>query len=118
MRSLHSLLITGATLVLAGCASVQAPLPPSLELPKPATDLRAVRKGDHDYFSWTAPTQTMDRQRVRRQGPTRICRSLEALMSACGASVGNVPPAAKAQSQNIAVGNPYPQASFVDALPA
>lgn len=122
MRSLHSLLITSTTLVLAillaGCASVQAPLPPSLELPKPPTDLRAVRKGDHVYLSWSVPTQTLDRQTVRRQGPTRVCRSLEALMSACGMPVSIVPPTIKAQLQNSAVGNPYPQAGFVDTLPA
>ncbi len=118
MRSLYSLLIASATLVLAGCASVQAPLPPSLELPHPPTDLRAYRKGDHVYLSWSVPTQTMDRQRVRRPGPTRICRSLEALMSACGSPVGNVAPPSKDELQKSTAANPNPQASFVDTLPA
>ncbi len=67
-------------------------MPPSLELPKPVTDLRAVRKGDKVYLAWTAPTQTSDRQTVRHLGPTRICRSLEITMSDCGAPVGEVPP--------------------------
>src|ERR1700739_2438386 len=82
------------TVVLAGCASVQAPLPPSLELPKPPTDLHALRKGNHVYLFWTVPTQTMDRQTVRHPGPTRICRGLEALLSTCGTPVGNVAPVA------------------------
>jgi hypothetical protein len=60
----------------------------------------------------------MDRQSVRRQGPTRICRGLEALMSTCGTPVGNVPPAASAEAQKGTGINSKPQGSFVDALPA
>jgi hypothetical protein len=105
------------TVVLAGCASVQAPLPPSLELPKPPTDLRALRKGNHVYLYWTVPTQTMDRQSVRHPGPTRICRGLESLLSTCGAPVGSVDPVAKIEDQKKNVPNPKVQASFVDTLP-
>jgi hypothetical protein len=101
---------------LAGCASVQAPLPPSLELPKPPTDLRALRKGDHVYLFWSVPTQTMDRQTVRHPGPTRICRGVEALLSTCGTPVGNVGPVANAPEKKSAV-NTKVQASFVDTLP-
>ena len=118
MRSLPSLLITSATLLLAGCASVQAPLPPSLELPKPPNDLRSVRKGNRVYLFWSVPTQTIDRETVRQQGPTRICRSLEPLMSTCGTPVGNVPHASPAELKKGAAGNLYPQASFVDVLPS
>ena len=103
--------------VLAGCASVQAPLPPSLELPKPPTDLRALRKGNHVYLYWTVPVQTMDRQTVRHLGPTRICRGLEALLSTCGTPVGNVAAVTKIEDQKKKVPNPKVQASFVDALP-
>jgi hypothetical protein len=102
--------------LLAGCASVQAPHPPSLELPKSPTDLRAVRKGDRVYLFWTVPAQTVDRQSVRRQGPTRICRSLEALMSTCSTPVGNVAPAANPEAEKGT--GIKPQASFVDTLPA
>jgi hypothetical protein len=97
--------------LLAGCASMQAPLPPSLELPKPPNDLRAVRKGDYVYLSWSVPVQTVDRQNVRKPGPTRICRSLESPMKSCGAPVGNVgalPKAALASNQ---------EATFVDIMP-
>ena len=118
MKSAHHLPGTAAVFLLAGllggCASIQAPLPPSLELPKPPTDLRAIRKGDRVYLFWTVPAQTVDRQNVRRPGPTRICRSLEMLMSSCGAPVGNVEP-------DTSVGEPKPvarsQANFVDTLP-
>ncbi|MGC2194076.1 MAG: hypothetical protein WA628_05330, partial [Terriglobales bacterium] len=104
--------------LLAGCASVQAPLPPSLQLPKPPVDLRAVRKGNRVYLFWSVPTQTVDRQNIRRQGPTRACRSLEALMSTCGTPVGNVAPAAMMEQPKNAVGPTSQQASFVDKLPA
>ena len=97
--------------LLAGCASMQAPLPPSLELPKPPNDLRAVRKGDRVYLYWSVPAQTVDRQNVRKPGPTRICRSLEAPMKSCGAPVGNVAALPKATSAS------NPEASFVDTLP-
>jgi hypothetical protein len=102
--------------LLAGCASVQAPLPPSLELPKPPKDLRAMRKGDHIYLFWSVPTQTMDRQTVRHPGPTRICRGLEALLSTCGTPVGNVPPVANVPEKK-STANTKVQAHFVDTLP-
>jgi len=102
--------------LLAGCASVQAPLPPSLELPKPPTDLRALRKGDHVYLFWSVPTQTMDRQTVRHPGATHICRGVEALLSTCGTPVGNVGPVANAPEKKSAF-NTKVQASFVDTLP-
>src|SRR4030088_441429 len=62
---------------LTGCASVGPPLPPSLELPKPPNDLGAQRKGDRVLLTWTVPSVTTDRQRVRRPGPTWICRGLD-----------------------------------------
>lgn len=99
--------------LLTGCASIQAPLPPSLELPKPPNDLRAVRKGDRVYLYWTVPTQTMDRQTVRRPGPTRVCRSLETPMKECGTPVGNVAPSPKTAGAATAKA----EASFVDTLP-
>lgn len=112
---LATTLVLGLSVLLPGCASVQAPLPPSLELPKPPSDLRAVRKGDHVYLFWSLPTQTIDRQTIRRQGPTRICRSLEALMSTCETVAGNIPLEAQAELENTQ--NPQPRARFVDILP-
>src|SRR5262249_40758614 len=94
MRPLHNVL--HATIVLSliglitGCANVQAPLPPSLELPKPPNDLRAVRKGNRVFLYWSVPAQTLDRQRIRHPGPTRICRSLDLPMKTCGTPVGNL----------------------------
>jgi hypothetical protein len=124
MKSLRHLAPACAALalagLLAGCASVGAPVPPSLELPKPPTDLRAVRKGSKVYLFWTVPTRTTDRQSEKRPGPTRICRSLAAVMSECDTPVGNVPPAVGAESASQAEtgSNRKPQAEFTDTLPS
>lgn len=81
-------------LILAGCAQTGPPLPPSLELPKPPTDLRATRKGSVVTLAWTEPSLNTDRQSVRNIGPTLICRSSESEMPTCGNSLAMVPPPA------------------------
>src|SRR6185312_6106649 len=60
----------------AGCGTPGAPQPPSLRLPKPVSDLQAIRKGDDVYLRWTVPTKTTDNSGVRSTGlgKTRICR--------------------------------------------
>jgi hypothetical protein len=88
VSTLKVLLTLGATLALAACATVGPPQPPSLELPKPPSDLRAMRKGDRVILTWTIPTVTTDRQRVRGLGSTRICRGREAELTKCGTPVG------------------------------
>jgi len=80
-------------LLLAGCATIGPPLPPSLALPKPPSDLRAVRKADSVVLSWTIPTVTTDRLTVRYPGATRICRGLEPVLTECGTPVGETAPA-------------------------
>jgi hypothetical protein len=93
MRQFFSklLLLIAGTAALVGCGVPGVPEPPSLELPQPVTDLRAVRKGDSVYLVWTAPTETTDRLTARHLGSTRICRSLDAAMSECANPVGEVP---------------------------
>lgn len=112
----HHLLGTGLVLtaICVGCASIGAPLPPSLELIKPPTDLHAVRKGDHVYLSWTVPTVTMERQSIRHRGPTLICRSHEVIMAECGTPAGNVPPEALPKTPSASARQ---QATFVDRIP-
>jgi hypothetical protein len=94
MRSstLTRLLSLGAPLMITACATIGPPQPPSLELPKPPTDLRAARKGDRITLTWTIPSATTDRQTVRNLGPTRICRGLTAVLTLCGTPVGEAPP--------------------------
>ena len=104
-------------MLLGGCANIQAPLPPGLELPRPPNDLRAVRKGDRVYLFWSVPTQTMDHQSIRRPGPTRVCRSLAMPMDSCGTPVGNLPPVASSGGQKPGVNAARAEATFVDMLP-
>jgi hypothetical protein len=84
------LLLFSATAAFIGCGVPGIPKPPSLDLPQPVTDLRAVRKGDRVYLDWTVPSETTDRLAVRHLGPTSICRSLEAAISECVNPAGEV----------------------------
>jgi hypothetical protein len=107
-------------LMLAGCAQTGPPLPPSLELPKPPTDLRASRKGDRVTLSWSEPTLTTDRQRARYIGPTLVCRSLESEIAACGSPVAMLPAPSAAPSatqQKSGSARLAPQ-TYTDTLPA
>ncbi len=123
MRDRRQLLATFlAVLLLAtlvACGSPGPPQPPSLELPKPVTDLHATRKGDKITLVWTVPTVTTDLETVRHLGPTLVCRSLQVAMNRCSTAAGQVPPSqlmpvrpdkSKAPLQPV-------QISFVDNLP-
>jgi hypothetical protein len=108
---------------LTGCASIGAPMPPSLELPKAPEDLRATRKGDKVTLTWTVPEHTTDRQSVRYLGKTDICRSLDAVIKIdpvlrkCNTAVGEVaPPADFAGSSKSS--EKKVTASFADTLPS
>src|SRR5262245_4864684 len=85
------------TAVLCSCGSPGVPVPPSLELPKPVTDLRAVRKGNNVLLIWTAPTLTTDRHNIRHLGDTVICRSIGSALHDCGTPVGKIPPSRPVQ---------------------
>ncbi len=85
-------LAVSAALMLSACATIGPPQPPSLELPKPITDLRATRKGDHVTLTWTVPTVTTDRRKVQSAGPTRICRRTEPVLTECGTPIGEALP--------------------------
>jgi len=78
-----NIVVTALCLVVAGCAHVGPPRPPSLELPKPVTDLRANRKGNQVTLTWTQPTLTTDHLPVRYLGPTRVCRNFKSEMATC-----------------------------------
>ncbi len=107
---------TALCLLLAGCAQTGPPLPPSLELPKPPSDLRASRKGNRVTLSWSEPTLTTDRQTVRYIGPTLVCLSLEYEMTECGSPAAMLPaPSAAAQKSDRA--RPAAQ-TYTGTLPA
>src|SRR3954447_1081618 len=76
MRTYRIYLSLAIALLCAGCGTPGAPQPPSLRLPKPVSDLEAIRKGDDVYLRWTAPTKTTDNAGIKPGGvgTTRICR--------------------------------------------
>ena len=109
------------SLLLASCAQTGAPIPPSLELPKPPSDLRANRKGNRVTLTWSEPTLTTDRQSVRYLGPTLICRSAEPEMTVCGNPVEIVPPPSTTPQklpQKSQPKPPPPPQTYTDTLPA
>jgi hypothetical protein len=107
MRPLILTPALAAALLLAGCGVPGAPLPPSLDLPQPAGDLQATRKGDKVTLAWTVPSQTSDRALVKRLGATRVCRSPQNAMNECAQPVAEL---AAAQLQ------PGKPATFADTL--
>jgi hypothetical protein len=109
------LLVCGAA-ALVGCGVPGVPKAPSLGLPEPIPDLRAIRKGDIVYLDWTVPAETTDRLPVRHPGPTRICRSL-AVMNDCANPVGEVPAAQLSGTSPRQTPPGKMQATYTDRLP-
>src|SRR5271163_162516 len=88
--------LMGMTILVSctvSCGAPNPPLPPSLRLPAPVSDLRAVRKGEHVYLGWTAPVRTTDHQTIRGSTTVEICRGVLP-MAECGVPVGTVTMAA------------------------
>jgi hypothetical protein len=86
MRSLRTIL---ALLASVGCGTPGAPQPPSLNIPKPISDLKAARKADTVTLSWTAPKQTTDGSLFRHTGKIIVRRALSSAES--GSNVGEKP---------------------------
>ncbi len=60
--------------VLAGCGTPGAPLPPSLNLPERVTDLSAARVGSKVSLSWTVPKKSTDKLILKDAIAARVCR--------------------------------------------
>jgi hypothetical protein len=110
------------TVTFTACATIGPPQPPSLELPKAPTDLRAARKGDRVILTWTVPNVTTDRKTIRNPGPTRICRGLDPKLAQCGVPVGeaaaqtnSIPPKSSTSSKPSKL---KVSGSYTDSLPA
>jgi hypothetical protein len=63
-----------AGLLAAGCGTPGAPLPPSLNLADPVTDLAASRAGDRVSLAWTMPRKNTDRLLLKGDVEVRVCR--------------------------------------------
>ena len=93
-----------ATSALAGCGMPGAPLPPSLNLPVPVTDLSAVRTGGQVALTWTMPAKTTDKVLLKGSITVRVCRH-ESASTRCSV----------ATTLQLA---PKADASFTDTLPS
>src|SRR5271165_150713 len=79
-RRAHAALVVlaagmAAALNLTGCGTPGAPLPPSLKLPDPVTNLSAVRTGDQVTLAWTMPRKNTDKLLINGDIPVQVCRS-------------------------------------------
>ena len=63
-----------AGLLATGCGTPGTPLPPSLHLPDPVTDLTAVRNGDQVSLTWTMPRKNTEKILLKGDIAVRICR--------------------------------------------
>jgi hypothetical protein len=104
-------LCTVAVVGLTACGVPGIPKPPSLNLPRPVSDLRAIRKAYRVYLAWTAPTETTDNLPLRHTASVVVCRSPGAMYPGCA---GGVLPVSQPQ--------PPPQSksrqTFIDVIPA
>ena len=107
-------IILAAPILFSACATIGPPQPPSLDLPKPPADLRASRKGDRVTLTWTDPIVTTDRQTVRKNGPTWICRGA-GVLEECGTPRAEMPAKSAPAFENRSKSNT--QSTFTDTLP-
>lgn len=75
----------GAALLVVGCGMPGAPLPPSLNLPDPVTNLSAVRTGDRVALSWTTSIRNTDKMLLKGKIAVRVCRN-ETATTGCTAT--------------------------------
>jgi hypothetical protein len=108
-----------AATALTGCGTPGAPLPPSLKLPDPVTNLAASRTGNQVALTWTMPKKNTDKLLIKGNIPVRICRKegsgvcqpvpgdLAFAPGTLGAFTETLPPA-------LATGAPRPLTYFIE----
>ncbi len=96
------LLIAAALGALVACGTVNPPLPPSLQLPRPPQDLAAARKGDKVHLVWTQPIQNTDGTLVHKPVVERICRAVNSSpVTDCVLTGDELPAAIPKQDQKL-----------------
>jgi hypothetical protein len=103
--------------LFAACAAPNPPLPPSLELPKAPSDLRATRKGDNVTLTWTTPSETTDGGGIRHLGPTLICRTTQPQLAECGTPAHIAATVQIVSTVKRPDGSTRTVATFTDVLP-
>jgi hypothetical protein len=77
--------------MLSGCGMPGAPLPPSLHLPDPVTDLTATRTGDQIQLNWTMTKKDTDKLLLAGSVPVRVCRKEDGSTACSQAGELNLP---------------------------
>ena len=108
-----------AATALTGCGTPGAPLPPSLKLPDPVTNLSAMRTGDQVTLTWTMPRKNTDKLLIQSDIPIRICRRERTGVCLPVAVKLSFAPNAKAAfteslPHDLATGAPRPLTYFVE----
>jgi len=67
-------LAAALVVMVAGCGTPGAPLPPSLNLPDAVTDLSATRVGNQVSLTWTMPKRNTDKLPLKNNVDVLICR--------------------------------------------
>src|SRR5947208_4216094 len=73
-----------AVFLFTACGTPGPPLPPSLELARPITDLRANRKGNKIYLTWSPPSETTDKHNIKHAETTEVCSNVGSPVRECG----------------------------------
>ncbi len=107
-----------AALALVGCGTPGAPLPPSLDLANPVTNLAAERAGDTVTLTWTMPRRNTDKMILKAPLQVRVCRRDDAGACETAAELTLAPMALSTYSDTLpaalASGAPRPLRYFVE----
>jgi hypothetical protein len=90
-------------MIVAGCGMQASPLPPSLKLPVPVSDLSGTRAGEEVSLHWTMPKRDTDKVLLVGDQKARICRHLNG---------------GPCETAGEALFAPNKPAAFVDRLPS
>jgi hypothetical protein len=112
-------LLLGLGLSLSGCGMPGAPQPPSLNLPQPVVDLKAVRNGNQVDLQWTMPRRNTDQVLLKDPVQVRVCRADSPQASCSLASTLFVHPAVGGSFQDtlpatLASGKPRPLRYYLE----
>ncbi len=112
----HLAFVFVSTLCCLSCGLPGAPKPPSLELPRAVSDLKASRRGNQVVLRWTPPFDYTDGRSLREPAETRICRAqgTSPAQQCSAVTTFTPPPAVPAKELTTAT---RPSAEYVDTLP-
>jgi len=106
-----------ASLLCCACGTPGAPQPPSLNLAKPVSDLKAVRSGDEVELTWTVPTETTDGAKFRHRGQSKVCAAIDQpRIDQCASSLTTMPTPKDQKTASVAVNIPPDKAAPTDYI--